>query len=379
MTERQGRTANRSILLGMTLVIGACAAPMEPTATVLPSSPPPASPTASIRPSAAASPASHAPEAELLPGAEGIAFVRVDATTFGQAYLVDTDGVVRQLTQLDPAVHSGGAQTVKWSPDGEHLALAYGPSITAGLAIVHADGGEAMMIGGGFYAWSPDGSWLAESGMLDVAPPGAMNTLPVSLVDPQTGVAEEIGFGMLLGWHPDGERVLVMRELGANENTPGTLQLVLITVADGSEEELIQHARSATWSPDGSQVAYVAEETGCVGLECQRILVGPAGDATLTQVAFGSDPVWSPDGRRLAYVHPTDDVQRVAMLDLASGERVDVAEAHSPATWSPDGGRIAFSTYSVDLQQSIIRVVDVESGELVAEFPGQSPSWRSSP
>lgn len=379
MTEPLGRPPNRSVLLGLTVLLAACAAPMQPTANVLPSSPPPASPTASIRPSAAASPASHAPQAERLSGAEGIVFVRVDATTFGQAYLVDSDGVVRQLTELDPAIHTGGAQTVKWSPDGEHVALAYGPSITAGLAIVDADGGETMMIGGGFYAWSPDGSRLAESGMLDVAPSGAMNTLPVSVVDPESGASVEIGLGMLLGWHPDGGRVLVMRELGADENTPGVLQLVLITVADGSEEELIQHARSATWSPDGTQVAYVAEETGCVGLECQRILVGPAGDATLTQVAIGSDPVWSPDGRRLAYLYQTDDGQRVAMLDLASGETVDVAEAHYPATWSPDASRIAFSSYSVDLQQSIIRVVAVESGELVAEFPGQSPSWQSTP
>jgi Tol biopolymer transport system component len=293
--------------------------------------------------------------------------------------VVDEDGQVRQLIELDPETHNGGGQSVKWSPDDEHLAFAYGPSITAGLGILHADGGEPLLIDGADYFWSPDGSQLAEGGQLDVAPPGAMNSLPVSVVDPETGEAEEVGSGRLLGWHPDGQRVLVMRELGANENTPGIIQLVLIAVADGSEEQLIQGATMARWSPDGSQVAYVIEDNPCTGGACQHIFVGRAGSGDLTEVAIGVEPVWSPDGSRLAYWAFDDTGAILRVLDLGTGEAAEYGAASEPAAaWSPDGSRIAVSSYSEAIQPAMIRVVDVESGRVIVEFPGMRPSWRPS-
>jgi dipeptidyl aminopeptidase/acylaminoacyl peptidase len=333
-------------LVAMMLALTSCS---QPASSVTPSrsaSPEPSAgvePPPPVLPSAAAS---SDPSAERAPGAEGIAFIRQDPDVqFGQPFVVDEDGRVRQLIELDPEIHYGGAQSVKWSPDGEHLAFAYGPSLTAGVGILHADGGEPLMIAAGYYAWSPDGSRLAEGGQLDVAPPGAMNSLPVSVVDPATGEAEEIGPGLLLGWHPDGQRVLVMRELGASESTPGIIQLVLIAVADGSEEQLIQGTTLARWSPDGSQVAYVIEDNPCTGSACQRIVIGREGSGELTEVGVGVEPVWSPDGSRLAYWAHDETGSTVSVLDIASGQTAEYgAGSEFAAAWSPDGSRIAVSS-----------------------------------
>jgi Tol biopolymer transport system component len=378
MVPGMSRAMRPTGLLAMILALASCG---QAVSSAIRSQSAVPEPSVSIEPSPSVEPSTASsadPFAERMAGAEGIAFIRQDpADQFGQPFVVDDDGRVRQLIELDPEIHTGGAQSVKWSPDGEHVAFAYGPSITAGVGILHADGGDPLMIEGGYFAWSPDGSRLAEGGQLDVAPPGAMNSLPVSIVDPETGEAEEIGSGLLLGWHPDGQRVLVMRSLGASESTPGVIQLVLVSVADGSEQELIQGATLARWSPDGSLVAYVVEDNPCTGSACQRIVIGRGGSGELTEVGFGVEPVWSPDGSRLAYWALDETGSTVSVLDIASGQTAEYgAGSEFAAAWSPDGSRIAVSSYSDAIQQPTIRVIDVESGRIIVEFAGMAPSWR---
>jgi len=315
-----------------------------------------------------------ASEADETHGAAGLAFVRRDETLFGQVYVVDEGGATRQLTQLDPTIHTGGAQSVAWSPDGERLAFAYGPSVTAGLGIIDADGGEALMVAGGFYAWSPDGSRLATGEMLDVAPPEAMNSLVVRVVNPRTGEAEEVGRGVLRGWHPDGERIVVVRARGASDSSPGVPQLVLVSTVDGTETDLLPGALEARWSPDGIRVAYALEEPEC-GPSCSRILIDSAGASQTIEIDNGVDPVWSADGRRLAYFAFGGVAAELKVVDLVTGETIGLGPATHPIAWSPEG-HIATAAHSDELGQMVIRIFDVESGQLVAAVPGQAPSWR---
>ena len=136
-------------------------------------------------------------------------------------------------------------------------------------------------------------------------------------------------------------------------------------------------ASTARWSPDGSQVAYVARDNPCTGSGCEHILVGSTGSGELTRIADGVEPVWSPDGTRLAYTSFNEVGSTLAIVEVATGESVEYAGGYSyHAAWSPGGDRIAYTAYREDLQGPVIRVVEVESGQIVVEFPGTAPAWR---
>lgn len=136
-------------------------------------------------------------------------------------------------------------------------------------------------------------------------------------------------------------------------------------------------AGTARWSPDGSQVAYVVSDNPCTGNACDHILVGSSESGELTRIASGLEPVWSPDGTRLAYSSFDEVGVKFAVVEVATGESVEYAGGYAyHAAWSPDGDRIAYTAHSDNLQQPIIRVVEVETGQIVVEFPGMAPSWR---
>ena len=101
----------------------------------------------------------------------------------------------------------------------------------------------------------------------------------------------------------------------------------------------------ATWSPDGSQVAYLSDASG----EYEIWVRSQLGDGEPRRVTTDGGiwrfpPVWSPDGTRLAF---GDKRQRLNVVDAASG-RVSVIDrsAQNDITtysWSPDSRFLAYS------------------------------------
>ncbi len=144
-------------------------------------------------------------------------------------------------------------------------------------------------------------------------------------------------------------------------DSSGQARIAFISERDGNSELYVMNAdgsglkrltdteldeRFPSWSPDGSQIAYIVENTG---LPLHSYLVVDADGTRLREVAtfnqLGLTPPydWSPDGTQIvleldkqAYVVKVDGSRAV---ELAPGPRP--AESFAPK-WSPDGSRIVF-------------------------------------
>jgi Tol biopolymer transport system component len=108
-----------------------------------------------------------------------------------------------------------------------------------------------------------------------------------------------------------------------------------------------------TWSPDGTKIAFARCGTSCA--PNQRIFTVNADGTGMKQITFGNEalaiplnhtPVWSPDGTRIAYLAEDDGVLLYVVNDDGSGRRKltrDVASFIFDPVWSPDGREIVFT------------------------------------
>lgn len=127
---------------------------------------------------------------------------------------------------------------------------------------------EAVLSGGHTLSWSPDGRRLAYGRLVLRTDRGVgADGSGVYVLDLQTGVsvqvtAPEEGVEGGVQWSPDGERLLVIRNICTS--CDGTGQKVVLASADGSNEVALPGTESwqiaaAAWSPSGDRFAYSAD------------------------------------------------------------------------------------------------------------------------
>jgi tricorn protease len=105
------------------------------------------------------------------------------------------------------------------------------------------------------------------------------------------------------------------------------------------------HDKHATWSPDGSKIAFISDASGE-----EEIYVAPQdGSVKADRVTTGGHamryaPVWAPDGRRLAF---SDKDGKLSVVTLEDRRVTDVAadprQPISDYAWSPRGNHLAFA------------------------------------
>lgn len=183
-------------------------------------------------------------------------------------------------------------------------------------------------------------------------------------------------------WSPDGQAlVFSARSMGGfscsaytcTADQYKTAGLYTISV-DGREMRRLTDGELVTdvaWSPDGSQIAFLAEHQASGTHELRVMRADGAGDAV---VLIPDDHSlrylrWSPDGTQIATVadiNPTGDFyQTIVLVKLDSGDLHTLFSSDwrvESLDWSPDGQALAASVY-IDVGRNILAEIDVESGE----------------
>lgn len=152
--------------------------------------------------------------------------------------------------------------------------------------------------------------------------------------------------------------------------------------ADGGDNRFV------AVSPDGVQIAYVAQNAPYPGLEL--MLMNADGSNRRALFGFASTrqrddpgryvfrPDWSPDGAQLAFGADDDNdgLISVFVIEAATGQaRRLIEDGNSPA-WSPDGGRLIYKPAG---EPQILFVAD-DNGRRLYQLTGStynawSPDW----
>ena len=144
--------------------------------------------------------------------------------------------------------------------------------------------------------------------------------------------------------------------------------------SDGARPIVLLESRepimSPSWSPDGSQVAYVSFETNRPAIFRQVLATGEREQLTNFR-GLNSSPAWSPDGNTLAMVLSKDGSPDIYLMDMASRRLTRVTRHYAIDTepsWMPDGRSFLFTSdrggrpqiYRYDLRSGLTERVTFE-------------------
>jgi Tol biopolymer transport system component len=243
-----------------------------------------------------------------------------------------------------PASEGALTASVAWSPDGSNIAYtssgaldgsdALAPAFNVWVAKSDGSSRKPLTRGTAFLAgapvWSPDGGRIAFISTQN--PDGSdanvpTNNLWVMNADGSGATAlTKLNGPFILPpapsilhfepqWSPDGRRISVTanRALDGSDTVVSNLNVWVIN-ADGTgltplTRTLVGDSRSAVWSPDGTQIAFVSTRSlngSNVANPTQNLWImdaSGAGATALTQLsaAFANAPVWAPTGRHIRF------------------------------------------------------------------------------
>ena len=275
---------------------------------------------------------------------------------------------------------------VNWVPDGSVVLFTDGPRIYA----VTVDGSrlwqvvEPTPVGGrragliAPFTISPDGEHVVYA-TCDLSEHYQLVRVRLDGTQPQRLSGSTMRFENHPAWSPDGRRIAYSAGFG---RAPSDIAPLLYTMApDGSEVTAVRMVPAAEllhrrpqWSPDSRYLAYVQRE---VGGRLGLYTVAPgAGTPPQRLSATVSSASWSPDGTRLAFAKPESEEDAVGLYTIAAdgtdAQRVTTIAGWRPhfgafgpteawieiVAWSPDASKILYSCRGscvVDLDDAPVR------------------------
>lgn len=286
-------------------------------------------------------------------------------------------GVIALMTAFGVFTGTPGNvdENPSWSPDGQQIAFDSNRDGNYDIYVMNTDGSNIVQLtksptallwelvlistsGDGYPVWSPDGSQIAfisdrENDMMSyidhdiyVMRPDGSNVVNL------TGMYRNVE--LRPSWSPDGKHIVFEADRDPTQPTSATVELnwdLYAIDVDGTYVRRLTFSQTgegqASWSPDGSRVAYVSAQAEECNIYVLDVLNLKTFQLTAGEGSF-EQPRWSPDSKRIVFSSNRDggtwhlfvmDDDGSNMMQLTTGS---ANEMHP--VWSPDGKRIAFAS-----------------------------------
>lgn len=163
---------------------------------------------------------------------------------------------------------------------------------------------------------------------------------------------------------PDGGRIVFVRPVSKTEADE---MIMVHDLASRQTTELLtwpSRVWGLAWSPDGAEIAFVADQGSKTGLFTVRVA-----DRSVTQwrsdreVSTDAAPSWSPGGNAIAVQRDVGLGAEIVIIERGADSARRLAPGRFPA-WSPKGDRIAF----LDLEGKRCLTVKPDGTEAVDIF-----------
>ena len=259
-------------------------------------------------------------------------------------YTVNADGSNERL--LFEAQECG--QCAFWSPDGERIMIPESSNGRLLTAIVRSDGAAKVVlqplpettVNLGPGGWSADGSLVAMAGWDETDP--TLRGIYVARADgTDLRQVSHSPDGRPHDWatfSPDGSQLLFIAEVPTGPASGGIAGDLMVVNIDGSDQRqvnppgtkvvaTVRSGRPMDWSPDGSRIAFAAIE-GDLNAGRSSVFVVPASGGTPVRLGDAEDWAvsvdWAPTGEQLLSGDRTGGVESIWTIDATTGERTDL-------------------------------------------------------